>query len=45
VVLATAEKLKESAAHLVASLSDIDTLIVEPGRRPRGGRLSARSRR
>ena len=31
VVLATAEKLKESAPHLVASLSDIDTLIVEPG--------------
>jgi DeoR/GlpR family transcriptional regulator of sugar metabolism len=31
VVLATAEKLNEFAPHLVASLSDIDTLIVEPG--------------
>jgi DeoR/GlpR family transcriptional regulator of sugar metabolism len=31
VVLATAEKLQESAPHIVASLSDIDTLIVEPG--------------
>jgi DeoR/GlpR family transcriptional regulator of sugar metabolism len=31
VVLATAEKLKESAPHIVASLSDIDTLVVEPG--------------
>jgi DeoR/GlpR family transcriptional regulator of sugar metabolism len=31
VVLATAEKLNESAPHLVASLSDIDTLVVEPG--------------
>jgi DeoR/GlpR family transcriptional regulator of sugar metabolism len=31
VVLATAEKLQESAPHVVASLSEIATLVVEPG--------------